>query len=95
MPLIYDDDDYVGGRLVSLWLLDVVAVVVDEVLAKYYIAKSKNKNFKISNDILGKEVFVVGFKKGNIKLRDKVNNALDEIKQDKTFNKIYNKWFNQ
>ncbi|KKX99905.1 MULTISPECIES: amino acid ABC transporter substrate-binding protein [Paraclostridium] len=91
-PILYDTFDNAFRDLESK---RIDAVVVDEVLAKYYIANSKNDNFKISNDILGKEVFVVGFKKGNIKLRDKVNNVLDEIKQDKTFDKVYKKWFNQ
>lgn len=91
-PILYDTFDNAFRDLESN---RIDAVVVDEVLAKYYISKSKNNNFKILDDVLGKEVFVVGFKKGNIKLRDKVNNSLDEVKQDKTFDKIYNKWFNQ
>lgn len=91
-PILYDTFD---NAFRDLEAKRVDAVVVDDILAKYYISNYQNNNFKILNDVLGEEVFVVGFKKGNTELRDKVNNTLDEIKQDKTFNKIYNKWFNK
>lgn len=91
-PILYDTFDNAFRDLDSK---RVDAVIVDEVLAKYYISNCKNNNFKILNESLGNEVFVVGFKKGNVQLRDKVNKALDEVKTDKTFDKIYNKWFNK
>lgn len=90
-PILYDTFDNAFRDLQSK---RVDAIVVDEVLAKYYISNSKDSNFKILKDNFGEEVFVVAFKKGNIEFRDKVNNALNEVKQDKTFNKIYSKWFN-
>ena len=91
-PVLYDTFDNAFRDLKSK---RVDAVIVDDVLAKYYISRSKDNNFKILNETLGKEEFVVGFKKGNTKLRDKVNTALDEIKKDNTFDKIYKKWFNK
>lgn len=90
-PILYDSFD---NAFRDLEYKRVDAVVADEVLAKYYIAHTKKNNFTILKDNFGEESFVVGFKKGNTQLRDKVNKALEEIKNDGTYNNIYNKWFN-
>ncbi|WP_250674590.1 amino acid ABC transporter substrate-binding protein [Paraclostridium ghonii] len=90
-PVLYDTFDNAFRDLQSK---RIDAIVVDEILANYYIANYKGDNFKILKDNFGEEDFVVGFKKGNTQLRDKVNKALNEVKQDKTFDKIYSKWFN-
>ncbi len=90
-PILYDSFD---NAFRDLEYGRVDAVVADEVLAKYYIKNSNKTNFTILDDNFGEESFVVGFKKGNTKLRDSVNDTLKEVTSDGTFNKIYNKWFN-
>lgn len=90
-PILYDSFD---NAFRDLEFGRVDAVVADEVLAKYYISNSNKQNFVILKDNFGEESFVVGFKKGNTSLRNKINKALAEVKEDKTFDKIYKKWFN-
>lgn len=89
-PILYDTFDKVfrdldAGR--------VDAIVGDETLVKYYINKKGEKEYKILNDNFGNEDYVVAFRKDDTELRDKVNNTINEIKEDKTFDEIYNKWF--
>lgn len=90
-PILYDSFD---NAFRDLEFGRVDAVVADEVLAKYYISNSNKQNFVILKDNFWEESFVVGFKKGNTSLRNKINKALAEVKEDKTFDKIYKKWFN-
>lgn len=67
------------------------AVVMDSVVAKYYI--SKKPEFRILGQPLKKEKIAVGLRKNDIALRNEINSTLTEIKNDGTFNKIYVKWF--
>lgn len=68
------------------------AMVVDSVVANYYI-KEHNVNFTILSDTLAPEQYGVAVKKGNTKMRDKIQKALDEMKKDGTAAKISEKWF--
>ncbi|SCH64931.1 MULTISPECIES: amino acid ABC transporter substrate-binding protein [unclassified Romboutsia] len=89
-PVLYDTFDN-AFRDLEIGRID--ALVADEVLARYYISQKDQDIYSILNDDFGTEVFVVGFKKDNTELRDKVNTALNEIKKDNTFDDIYSKWF--
>ena len=54
----------------------------------------ENKDMYIVMDkIAANKNFVMVFNKGSI-LREKVNNAIDQIKADGTYQNIYDKWFN-
>ena len=73
------------------------AIIADEVLAKY-TKKTKeiqaNKElYKILNDNYGEEEYGIAAKKGNIKLIEAINKAIEELKADGTYQKIYLKWF--
>lgn len=70
------------------------AVVIDEVVIKYYMAKEKD-TFKILNESLSPEEYGVGVKKGNEVLLKKLQKALDEIKEDGTAAEISKKWFGE
>ncbi len=70
----------------------VDAVVMDECVAIFTI-EQQNKNFRILEEVVGKEEFGVGFKLGNTELRDKVEATLKEMAQDGTLAQISNKWF--
>jgi polar amino acid transport system substrate-binding protein len=47
------------------------------------------------DDAFASEEYGIGFKKGNTELRDKVNNALQEMTEDGTMAKISEKWFGE
>lgn len=89
-PVLYDTFDKVfrdleAGR--------INAIVGDETLVKYYISKKGEEKYKILDDNFGTEDYVVAFRKDDTELRDKVNKTIKKIKEDKTFDEIYKKWF--
>lgn len=45
------------------------------------------------NDNYGEEEYGIAAKKGNIKLVEAINKAIEELKADGTYQKIYSKWF--
>ncbi|HBC97847.1 MAG TPA: amino acid ABC transporter substrate-binding protein [Clostridium sp.] len=70
------------------------AVVVDEVVGRYYL-KKKPGLYKVLDDNLGKENYGVGIRKSDTSFRNKLNEALDSMKKDGTADKISQKWFNK
>lgn len=70
------------------------AMVVDSVVARYYIAKHKS-DFKVLGESLSPEQYGVAVKKGNTQMRDAIQRALDDMKKDGTAAKISKKWFGQ
>ena len=62
-----------------------------------YLIKSKNKNYETvdSENISTSSGSVIAFKQGNIELRDKIQNALYELKKDGTLKEISEKWFGE
>ncbi|MCR8744580.1 amino acid ABC transporter substrate-binding protein [Romboutsia lituseburensis] len=89
-PILYDTFDKVFRDLNAK---RIDALVADETLAKYYINKTGVEKYNILEENFGEEDYVVAFNKDNIKLCDKVNKTLKQIKKDGVFNEIYNKWF--
>lgn len=69
------------------------AIVVDEVLARYYIKQQKNDIYAILEEDFGKEEYAVGFRKTDTDFADAINQALKEMKNDGTFEEIRNRWF--
>ncbi len=72
----------------------VDAVVIDEVVIKYYMAKETG-TFKLLSESLAPEEYGIGVKKGNDALLQKLQKALDEMNQDGTASKISQKWFGE
>lgn len=68
------------------------AVVVDNIVGRYYISK-KADVYDVADEDFGDEEFGVGFRKDDVAFRDKVQEALDEMKADGTAAKISEKWF--
>ncbi|MBO0960971.1 amino acid ABC transporter substrate-binding protein [Neobacillus sp. MM2021_6] len=70
------------------------AVVIDEVVIDYYMTKEKG-TFKVLDESLAPEEYGVGVKKGNEKLLNKLQKALDEMNEDGTALEISKKWFGE
>ena len=65
------------------------ALIADEGVAYYHIVERfGHGNFKILDEPLSHEQYGIGFKKGNIELRDQVQKTLDEMFKDGTMDKI-------
>ena len=70
----------------------VDALVIDEVVGRYYMSK-KPGEFTVLTDNFGSEEYGVGMRKDDTKLQEKINKTLDEMKADGTAAKISEKWF--
>lgn len=70
----------------------VDAVFLDEIVGRYWMA-SNGKDFKVLNEGLSDEVYAVGFRKKDQKLRDAVDSLLSAMKRDGKFAEISAKWF--
>ena len=70
------------------------AVVCDEIVGRYYMAKHPDALQAIGDVTVGEvSQFGIAFDKGNTELRDKVQKAFDEIVADGTATKISEEWF--
>ena len=70
----------------------VDAVIIDKPVAAYYLAKEKNAGAKMVGETLDAESYGIALKKGN-KRTDKLNKALEALKQSGEYDQIYKKWF--
>ena len=80
------------NALMELEMGSVDAIVMDEIVARYQIQKSK-KPFIVLEESVASEEYGVGFLKGNTALRDKVQKAMDDMVKDGKMAEISNKWF--
>lgn len=94
-----------GGKLVTFEdnnaaLMDLEAkrldaIVVDEILARYYMKARGQEKYKILTENFGSEQYGVGIKKGDAKFVESFNKALNEVIADGTAGEISKKWFEQ
>jgi polar amino acid transport system substrate-binding protein len=70
------------------------AVVVDEVVGRYYLAKQA-ADYAVLTDNFGSEDFGVGLRKTDKAFLAELQKALDAMKADGTSAKISVKWFGQ
>ena len=94
-----------GGKLITFEdnnsaLMDLEAkrldaIVVDEILARYYMKARGVEKYKILNENFGEEQYGVGIRKGDTKFVEAFNKALDEVIADKTAGEISKKWFEE
>lgn len=70
------------------------AVVIDEVVAKYYLSKHEGK-FRILDETLADEFYGIAVKLGNTELRDKIQKALNELHDEGKIKPICETWFGE
>lgn len=68
------------------------AVVLDEVVGRYYVAK-KPGEYRVLEDNFGTEKYGVGVRKDDTVLLNALNKALNRVKTDGAGAKISEKWF--
>ncbi|MBP2631160.1 MAG: glnH [Firmicutes bacterium] len=71
----------------------VEAVINDIPVNEYYILHETNKYAKTVDDPINSEDLGIAVSKKNKELITKIDKALDEIKQNGEYEKIYVKWF--
>ena len=69
------------------------AIVVDEVLARYYMKQNGEEKYKVLDENFGEEQFAVGMRKDDAALQEALNKALAKLKEDGTYDEIYKKYF--
>ena len=67
--------------------------IIDNAVAMYYLKQGADQDLKLVGEPTKSPGTVLGVKKGNKALQDAVNKALKELKEDGTYQKIYDKWF--
>lgn len=68
-------------------------VLLDEVVARYWLKNNEDKKLVVLKDALGDEEYAVGFKLGNEALANKINAGLKKAKDNGAYDKIYKKYF--
>ncbi|KAF1045742.1 amino acid ABC transporter substrate-binding protein [Xylophilus sp.] len=68
------------------------AVVVDEVVGRYHVAR-KAGEYRVLDDNFGTEEYGVGVRKDDTVLLGRLDQALADLKKDGTAAKIANQWF--
>lgn len=71
------------------------AIVVDEVLARYYMKQKGTDIYEVLEEDFGEEEYAIGMRKSDTELCEKINAALKELKENKTYDTIKNKWFSE
>ncbi len=90
-------DDY-SKAVLEIQNGTVDAIAIDEVVARYYLTKNPGA-YAILQDKGGKDVslavedYVVGFRKSDDTLKQKIEGALKDMSKDGTAAKISQKWF--
>lgn len=71
-------------------------LLIDKVFAEYYIAQQKDsKKFKITSSEYENENFAIGVKKGEKKLLEELNSALEKSYKDGSSSVVSEKWFGE
>ena len=73
---------------------DVQAVINDKPVTEAYMKKQPDK-IKMVGEPLNAENYGFAVQKGNTELLDKINDGLKNIKEDGTFDKLVDEWFNK
>lgn len=68
------------------------AVVVDEILGRYYISK-KEGAYAVATDYFAEEEYGIGFRKADKAFAAEVNRVMDEMSKDGAAAAISTKWF--
>ncbi|ADG81303.1 family 3 extracellular solute-binding protein [Thermincola ferriacetica] len=68
------------------------AVLMDEIVARYYITM-KNKGYKVLDEALASEEYGIGFRKNDKQLMEKIQRTLEAMAKDGKLAEISTKWF--
>jgi ABC-type amino acid transport substrate-binding protein len=80
--------------ILRLYAGKVDAVVFDEPALLYMLSQQKDNDFRLSGGKLNSECFGIAVEEGN-PLRERINQAILEMKEDGTYSEICQKWFNK
>ncbi len=88
--VVYEDDNVTLLEKLEEGTVD--AVFLDSIFAYYYISRN-DKELYILPTVLETEKIAIGFRKGDDRLRDGVQEILHQMNSDGTLKKISDEWF--
>jgi polar amino acid transport system substrate-binding protein len=69
------------------------AIVVDEVLGRYTMKQKGEEKYVVLTDNFGDEEYGVGLRKEDVALKEAIDGALNDMREDGTYDEIYTTWF--
>ena len=84
--------DTVTGVIRGLKKGEVDVILVDSTAAYYFLFSSEEQYYMLP-DSLGEEDYAIAFRKNDVKLRDRIQEILREMKADGTLGRISAEWF--
>ena len=86
-----------GLAMVDLRAGRINAIMVDKLVGQSLLKETKDDNLTLQGNIYSDKYFGkgvgIGLKKGNTKLLNQLNKAIDQLRQDGTLAKLDKKWF--
>lgn len=86
--------DSMVDAFTSLEAQNIDYILTDKGVGDYYTAL-KPDVYKVTSDALSNEPVAITCRKANTELRDKINDALDSLKEDGTYGELTEKWFGE
>lgn len=84
----------VPNAMQALQIGDVDAVVADNAVVQNYLKNNPGAKLKtVADEAFPKEYYGIAVKKGNKELLDKINQALKTLKENGTYDQLYEKYF--
>ena len=71
---------------------DVKVIFLDQAILQYLLAR-RSYRFEIAKTGLDHEIYAIAVRKGNQKLVEELNAALEKLDEDGEYDRIYNEWF--
>lgn len=69
------------------------AIMISESEARNYLENNQNNSYKVLEKVYGGEEYAVGVRKEDEAFVNVINQTLDEMKNDGTYDAIYDRWF--
>ncbi|GAB6931747.1 basic amino acid ABC transporter substrate-binding protein [Calditerricola satsumensis] len=84
----------VPNAMQALQIGDVDVVVADNAVVQNYLKNNPDAKLKtVEDEAFPKEYYGIAVKKGNKELLDKINKALKTLKENGTYDRLYEKYF--
>ncbi len=89
------DFDHTPEALLELKQGGADAVILGTIVAKYYLATTKDSDAKMVEEPVRTQIIGLGIKKENTELKAKVEQALQKLKDSGEYQKLHDKYFKE
>lgn len=86
--------DKINEAVLDLQAGNIDAIVADEIFARYAVSKTADL-FKVADEVFNSENYGIGFRLGEVALRDRIDAIIDEMAADGTASQISIEWFGE